>query len=83
MDRFNKQLVCYITDVYNPKGTPASDRFQREVIARLTMILGQAKLAMVKPTGAPDNGTHHAEMSAWVDIRRLIERLQSENVYYS
>jgi len=34
MDRFNEQLVCYIKEVYNPRGTPASDRFQREVIAR-------------------------------------------------
>jgi hypothetical protein len=40
MDRFHEQLVCYIKQVYNPWGTPASDRFQREVIARLMMIFG-------------------------------------------
>jgi hypothetical protein len=40
MDRFNEQLVCYIKEVYNPRGTPASDRFQRGVIARLMMIFG-------------------------------------------
>ena len=25
MDRFNEQLVCYIKEVYNPRGTPASN----------------------------------------------------------
>jgi len=38
---------------------------------------------MARATGAPDYGTHHGEMSARVDIRHLIERLHSENVYYS
>jgi len=83
MDRFTEQLVCYINEVYNPRGTPASDRFQREVIAGLIMISVRAKLAMAIATGAPDDGTNHGEMSARVDIRRLIERLHSENLYYS
>jgi len=83
MNRFNEQLFCYIKEVYNPRGTPASNRFQHEVIARLMMIFGRAKLAMARATGAPDYGTYHGEMSAQLDIRRLIERLHSENVYYS
>jgi len=83
MDRFNKHLVCCIIEVSNQRGTPASDRFQREVLAHLMMIFGRTKLAMARATGAPDNGTHHGEMSVRVDIRRLIEPLHSENIYYS
>jgi len=83
MDRFDEQLVCNMQEVYNPGGTPESDRFQREGIARSMKIFGRAKLAMARATGAPDYGTHHGEMLARVDIRRLIERLHSENVYYS
>jgi len=83
MDRFNEQLVCYIKEVYNPRGTPASDRVLWEIIARLLMMFRRAKLAMARATGAPDYGTHLGEMSAQVDIRRLIECLHSENVYYS
>ncbi|KAF8244699.1 hypothetical protein K440DRAFT_635917 [Wilcoxina mikolae CBS 423.85] len=40
MDRFNEQLVNYIKAIYNPRGTPASDRFQYEVIARLIILFG-------------------------------------------
>jgi len=83
MDWSNVQLVCYIKEVYNPCGTPASYRFQHGIVARWMMIFRRAKLAMARATGAPDYRTHHGEMSAQVDIRRLIEHLHSENIYYS
>ncbi|KAF8244904.1 hypothetical protein K440DRAFT_646675 [Wilcoxina mikolae CBS 423.85] len=80
MDRFNEQLVNYIKAIYNPWGTPASDRFQREVIARLIILFGRVKLAMAKAVGATDYSSQHSEVSANADICCLVDRLNGENV---
>ncbi|KAF8251455.1 hypothetical protein K440DRAFT_637979 [Wilcoxina mikolae CBS 423.85] len=69
MDRFNEQLVNNIKAIYNPRGTPASDCFQREVIARLIILFRRVKLAMANIVGATDYSSQHSEVSANADIR--------------
>ncbi|KAF8241610.1 hypothetical protein K440DRAFT_641789 [Wilcoxina mikolae CBS 423.85] len=72
MDRFNEQLVNYIKAIYNPRGTPTSDHFQREVIAHLIILFGPVKLAMAKAVGATDYSSQHSEVFVFTPGRHSV-----------